>query len=60
MKPDELNIPKCDKCDEPNDRASFANYCSKCAREFKARLAADPETAPVGSEARANMYRGTR
>lgn len=38
----------CDKCDGPNDRAAFANYCTRCSNEYSARHAGDPEYRPVG------------
>jgi hypothetical protein len=44
-------VQPCDKCEQPNDRASEGNYCGKCRSAFQARVAADPETQPVGSKA---------
>jgi hypothetical protein len=37
----------CDKCDKPNDRAAFGNYCSACHDAYKARVNAEYETRPV-------------
>jgi hypothetical protein len=40
----------CDKCERPNDQADQSNYCSECAREYQARVAAEWETRPIGHE----------
>jgi len=39
-KPSKKPAP-CDRCDGPNDRAAFANWCSKCAEEYNRRVAAN-------------------
>lgn len=39
----------CDKCNQENDRAAYANYCSRCADEYHRGHAGDPEYRPVGT-----------
>lgn len=50
-------VPECDKCGKPNLIHGWSNYCQPCRDAYQARVARDPETAPIGSRLSAERYR---
>jgi hypothetical protein len=44
-----LSMRVCDKCGGENDRVEESNYCARCSSEYQERIAAHPETRPVGT-----------